>query len=326
MSANAVNHLNSGLMLASCAAALWLPFELFLLVYAVLGPLHYLTQISWLHSRGYFTTGRYDFLILVALTAAYAVVNFVPLGLRNPNAWGTGLIALAVGVAFAAAFVTAPAAKLAAIILALLLATAVSDWSAAQVVLVLFVPAIVHVYVFTAAFILHGALKSRSASAALSLVVFVACTVILFLLPTAPDPAAVGESVRQRYQTFVAVNLHLSAWLPVTQLRSVAEVYGSHTGVLLMRLIAFSYTYHYLNWFSKTSVIQWHRIPRSWAIANIALWVAALGLYWWDYERGIAILFTLSLLHVFLEFPLDQRTLAGIGRELGALAFSGRRS
>ena len=41
-----LNYLNIGLMAASCAVAWFLPFELFLLAYAVLGPLHYLTEIS----------------------------------------------------------------------------------------------------------------------------------------------------------------------------------------------------------------------------------------------------------------------------------------
>jgi len=27
-----------------------------------------------------------------------------------------------------------------------------------------------------------------------------------------------------------------------------------------MRLMAFAHTYHYLNWFSKASVIEWHQI------------------------------------------------------------------
>ena len=51
MSLNGLNHLNSGLMLLSVAVAAVLPFELFLFAYAILGPAHYLTQISWLHDR-----------------------------------------------------------------------------------------------------------------------------------------------------------------------------------------------------------------------------------------------------------------------------------
>ena len=52
-----INYVNIGLMFASAALACLMPFEAFLGAYAVLGPLHYLTQISWLHDRGYYTTG-----------------------------------------------------------------------------------------------------------------------------------------------------------------------------------------------------------------------------------------------------------------------------
>ena len=58
MGADRINYLNIGLMLASCAIALYIPFELFLFAYAVLGPAHYLTEISWLQKRRFFTRGR----------------------------------------------------------------------------------------------------------------------------------------------------------------------------------------------------------------------------------------------------------------------------
>jgi hypothetical protein len=44
-----------------------MPFEVFLFAYAVLGPLHYLTEISWLHDRQYFSKGKYDFVILLSI-------------------------------------------------------------------------------------------------------------------------------------------------------------------------------------------------------------------------------------------------------------------
>src|SRR5205823_1312447 len=62
-----VNNINSGLIVVSCLLAFVLPFHLFLFAYGVLGPLHYLTEISWLHDRNYFTKGKYDWLVLVAL-------------------------------------------------------------------------------------------------------------------------------------------------------------------------------------------------------------------------------------------------------------------
>src|SRR5438128_829474 len=53
-----VNYLNLGLMIVSCVLAYITPFELFLFAYAVLGPLHYLTEISWLHDRKYFVEAK----------------------------------------------------------------------------------------------------------------------------------------------------------------------------------------------------------------------------------------------------------------------------
>src|SRR6188768_2442551 len=59
------DYINIGLMLLSCVLAFFIPFELFLFSYAVLGPLHYLTEIGWLHKKNYFTKGKYDFIFLV---------------------------------------------------------------------------------------------------------------------------------------------------------------------------------------------------------------------------------------------------------------------
>ena len=54
-------------MSMSCIAAFIMPFEVFLFAYAVMGPLHYLTEISWLHDRQYFAKGKYDYLVLLII-------------------------------------------------------------------------------------------------------------------------------------------------------------------------------------------------------------------------------------------------------------------
>src|SRR5579863_9054605 len=66
-SVDRINYLNIGLMLVSCAIALYIPFELFLFAYAVLGPAHYFTEISWLQKRSFFTRTKNDFWLLIAL-------------------------------------------------------------------------------------------------------------------------------------------------------------------------------------------------------------------------------------------------------------------
>src|ERR1700704_1669241 len=75
MRADRLNYLNIGLMLASCAIALYIPFELFLFAYAVLGPAHYLTEISWLHKRNYFTKGAHDYWLLGGLALVLFFVS-----------------------------------------------------------------------------------------------------------------------------------------------------------------------------------------------------------------------------------------------------------
>ena len=75
-----INYLNIGLMALSAVLAYFLPFETFLMAYAFLGPLHYLTEISWLHDRNYFSKGKYDFipLLVIGVVLSYAAlqVNF----------------------------------------------------------------------------------------------------------------------------------------------------------------------------------------------------------------------------------------------------------
>jgi cell division protein FtsW (lipid II flippase) len=89
---------------------------------------------------------------------------------------------------------------------------------------------------------------------------------------------------------------------------------------MIMRLIAFAYTYHYLNWFSKTSIIKWHKVSKNRIAAIAVVWLASLALYAYNYDTGMAVLYFISVLHVMLEFPLNHRTFAGIGRELYAMA------
>jgi len=312
-----VNFLNIGLMIASAAAAFVLPFELFLFSYAVLGPLHYLTQISWLHTRGYFTTGKNDYLLLVALCVCIGLLKFVVSGV-DAEGWATTTVMVAFGAAAAFAFARSLWVKGALVVGAFVIAQFVSDVESARVLFATFVPTIIHVYVFTAAFILFGALRSRSASGLASLGVFAACSASFFLVTTTAG-RPLGTYVMNSYSSFEGVNVALAAWLGFGAMERGPEVYTSATGVMLMRFIAFAYTYHFLNWFSKTSVIQWHKIPRPWAIANVCLWLTSLVLYWWDYRIGMLTLFTLSFLHVFLELPLDVRTFVGIGQELARL-------
>jgi hypothetical protein len=173
---------------------------------------------------------------------------------------------------------------------------------------------IIHVLVFTAAFLLHGALRSRSRWGMASVAVYAACVASFFVF--VPATALAGDSVRHSYQPFETLNMVLMRLFGLGPGSALREIYGTPAGAAVMRLIAFAYTYHYLNWFTKTSVIGWNRIPRARAAAIVALWLAAVAVYTWDYLVGFVVLYSLSVLHVMLELPLNHHTFAAIGRAL----------
>ena len=72
----------------------------------------------------------------------------------------------------------------------------------------------------------------------------------------------------------------------------------------VLRFLAFIYLFHYLNWFAKTELLQWHRVSRrSWAWIAL-LYSVSVGCYLWNFVVGFYIVNFKSMLHVFLEFPL----------------------
>lgn len=339
-----INYLNIGLMIGACLAAYVFPFELFLFSYAVLGPLHYLTEISWLHERNYFTASEKGaagvrgprvttkakqakrpnraWLILVVVTMSVLVLGFVTAEILHAPIspkWEITMFYLVLITALQVTVMRNKTTKVAVFILALA-SLALFSASRYYIVLAFFLVTIIHVFVFTGAFILQGALKSRSASGILSLGVFVLCAAIFFVYVPEIQGHAVGDYVRNSYRSFNALNAELIKLFNLGPGSSATEIYESKAGLMIMRLIAFAYTYHYLNWFSKTSIIKWHEVPKGRITVIAIVWLASLGLYASNYDKGMAILYFLSILHVMLEFPLNHRTFAGIGRELYAIA------
>ena len=74
-SVNKIDYVNIGLLILSCILAFLMPFELFLFAYGVLGPLHYLTEISWLHDKNYYSTDKRDVILLVVISLVLTVVT-----------------------------------------------------------------------------------------------------------------------------------------------------------------------------------------------------------------------------------------------------------
>ena len=340
LTADQVNYLNIGLMIASATIAFRWPFETFLFAYVLFGPLHYLTEISWLHDRHYFTRRKYDYLVLVVAALLVTVVSFVPIPHTPPGA----VVALSFA-AFATALVCVLTDSISMRVLVAVAGLVVGSQVAALPVLDnlfgVFLPTIIHVFVFTGLFILVGALRGRSVSGMLSLAVFLAVAVVFAVAHLAPAGYEASEYARSAYGAatehgtfttgFMTLNYLLLTGLGlhdfgVRQTTAEQFVAGINTylyehpiALSLMAFVAFAYLYHYLNWFSKTSVIRWNDISRARLAVVVVVWVVSIGLYAYDYAVGFQWLFFLSLSHVVLEFPLNHVTFMAVGREIGGL-------
>jgi len=189
------------------------------------------------------------------------------------------------------------------------------------VLLATFVPTLIHVYIFTGFFILYGALKERSRTGYLSWCVFLLCPVACLLIdPRMYTPSA--YAALSYFRMLAPVNLNLLGISPPHTSAEAANVglqLLSHRGLAWMRFIAFAYTYHYFNWFSKTSIIRWHEVGTRRIVAMAVLWAASVGIYIYDFSLGAKVLFCLSLMHVYLEFPLNHVSILGTFREVRSM-------
>lgn len=356
MTTDQTNYLNIGLMGISLVAAFLLPFEVFLFSYAILGPLHYLTEISWLHDRKYFSPGKYDAIPLVILSVlillgggakvmgeqTYQSMVDVGMGpaLEFLDAYGYDITFVAFGLALMLVLFKEARVRVFGVVVLLIAAYLfhVPDPAANQfshlayqkldakyhnpywATFAVYVPTLIHVYIFTGAFMLMGALKRDSRTGYLSIIFFAFCAVSCFLFFRDPSYYSAGEWARSSYSdTFESLNQFLMLHFGGVELSGLGDldVFSHPVSVLFARFIAFAYTYHYLNWFSKTKLIGWHKVPKARFALVIFLWLASIALYLYSYQIGFRWLFLLSFAHVLLEFPLNHQSFLGIGGEIG---------
>jgi hypothetical protein len=326
LSVDQVNYLNIGLMVLAMTLALARPFELFLLAYAVLGPLHYLTEISWLHDKRYYTRRRHDYLFLL-LVGALMTLGTLGLWMPASAAWGAALSFAAFGSALVFTLTGEIRRRLLAVPCLVAGSALAAHCALLQSIFGLLLPTIIHVFLFTGLFILVGTLKGKSRSGAASLAVFIGCSLAFVMAAPFQSAGPLSQYVRDSYRSFSMLNYALMTPFHQHDLSVPANLqqyirfvntvlYQSPAARAVMGFIAFSYTYHYLNWFSKTSIIQWHNIPRSRFAGVILLWLASLAGYLCSYRLGLRWLYFLSMSHVLLEFPLNHQSFLTLGKAL----------
>lgn len=316
-----INYLNIGLILITATISYIVPFELFLFAYGVLGPLHYLTEISWLDKKNYYIKSKSDIWLLILLVVVVTIGHF------NEQSKINLFIASCLFSGFIYALIILFIKKIVLKLLFVFLAFAVSlifkfnDFpSLPYMLFAIWLPSIAHVYVFTGLFMLYGALKLRSKSGVFSVLVLIMCACLFFVYTPQNVGIPVTDYGREVFSLFSFLNQSLYKLFGFGDLNiDDGSLFVDANSIVIMRFMAFSYTYHYLNWFSKTSVIKWNDVSKIRTIICITLWVISVGLYVFNYRVGFYALFFLGMLHVFLEFPLNHRSIIGIGQEIKAI-------
>lgn len=324
-----IDKVNIGLMLLSLIPAFLFPFQLFLFVYAFLGPLHYLTEINWLHKKHYFTTHKNDYLLIAGFIIFIgALIIFKSPYLLYIPLFTFIIFGAALGmVLFKNAGKKIVFTLLCACIGFLLFFVFRKHF---EILFSTLMPSIVHVFIFTGLFILLGALKSKSKLGVASLCIFIACALLTLFAGTGFNIETISNTIHNNHSDFQKLNKVMIAVFNTFQSPNILVnnnvasgftqhellIYFSGTGIKIMRFIAFAYTYHYLNWFSKTSIIQWHNTKKINLIAIFSIWLASVALYIYDYKTGLLWLYLLSFGHVLLEFPLNHISIIQIKQQL----------
>lgn len=299
MMKRATDAIHLGLMLAALGITYLVPFELLLLSYVVLGPAHYFTEISWLHDRKYFLPHR-------SVPLALAFVAVIAALIDNASWFGFVMWIAFVVCALLAAATTALQGT-ALVIIAIWLTAVMAMNGSSLAVLGILLPTLIHVSLFTLVFMVLGAIRSGSRMQALLIALYLAAIVILLMAPpSASTQIPAFAKAGQEYFGNVAPALG--------RLFGIADL---KLDTRLTSLLAFVYTYHYLNWFIKAEVIRWTDISRTRLALVAAASAASTALYFYDYALGFTVLLALSLVHVVLEFPLNSLALRQLGAAVG---------
>lgn len=322
---NNLDKLNIGLIACSAFLAYLFPLELFIFTYAILGPLHYVTEINWLNDKNYYFSNKSWIWLLVGTTAS--IILFAPklyyeygnidsgLGeiMTIVNSWSNSAIFISLLLAIAYQFSPSKIGWIVISIIGMLGSFLLKEMEYYNILIGMFIPTIIHVYLFTLFFMLYGAKKSKSLYGYLAVSFANIAPLILIIIPIDPGEYLFSDSLKDLYtdNRFHVTPVTFSKLLGLSD--GTTFYFYESMELKLMMFMSFIYCYHYLNWFSKTTVIKWHKMLNlKKSIAIIAIWIASLLVYYIDFKLGFLVSLFLGFMHVILEFPLNILSIKGI--------------
>lgn len=323
MEAKTIDYLNTGLIILSFIIAVYIPFELFLFSYAILGPLHYLTEINWLNDKKFFIRSKgYWYIVYICLAviiSGYRIINSLDIELEGLAKtilhflFSKGNTFLLFGFMFAISLIWLKKVwQLAVSFLCCMVVSLICSFYISDFILFIgiFLPTIIHVYFFTLLFMIYGYNKSKNKLSLFNIFLLVIMPLAVMSLDIRHNEQILSEFIKTIYTdtNLLILNVSIAKLLGLVESENFYVL--SKLGIKIQVFIAFTYTYHYLNWFSKTSVIGWGKSLKGIKMRLVLfLWLLSVFVYLYDYKTGLMALFFLSILHVFLEFPLNITTI-----------------
>jgi hypothetical protein len=323
--------LNTFLIFLSFGLAYIFPFELFIMSYAILGPLHYLTEINWVRDQKYFVANKSWVYIVITLAALISIriitklpflsliaeKSFIKDTILYLHYYSNNLFFITLVIAFTFLFFKKTKQQVIIVIIGILVMFLLNKFSIYKILMGVFLPTLIHVYVFTLLFMWYGNSKNKSTIGLLNILLLIAVPFLLIFIP-------IDNMIYHFSDTIKTIVLENNFYILNT---SVSKLFGINDGttfffyetldIKIQIFIAFAYTYHYLNWFSKTTVIGWHKtITKKKSIVILSFWVISISLYFYNYTLGLSLLLFLSVLHVLMEFPLNIITIKSLIQNL----------
>ncbi len=307
---NHLGNVNSLLVIITFALVIAIPFELFLFAYAFIGPIHYLSEIAWLDKKNYFINSRIqrNFFVFLAFFVAILFLikffsdNFVRIYFSKfyIDKFITSFIFITFSIAGILALCQDSSKKFIILLTSVILLTLIlRGIFLYEIFFSILLTSIIHVWLFTAIFMINGTISSRSKYELITLIIFLFCSLAIFFIDNNNYKISQFAYNELSSGNITGINTLLSDIFSFKQRNS----FNANNNV--QSFITFAYTYHYLNWFSKAKIIKWHKLSRPKILALTSFYLLVLGFYFIDYRTGFLITIFLSMAHVFLEFPLN---------------------
>jgi hypothetical protein len=303
------------LIVLSALFAVFFPFQTFVLAFLVIGPIHYLTETQWLSQKNFFLADRRWGLALPLFAILVLTFNqleqnalFGPRWISFFDLWSNSFIYLALIASIVFVFIPGKWYKMIAMAVGAGLLLVFNELRFYHIFIGILLPTIIHVYFFTIFFMVYGWKKEKTATGLLNIILLLVSP--LLILQPFSDYAVHSDFFQTIYMEtgFFGLNTMLADWFNLGS----PDFSGipAKTTLRIQSFLAFIYLYHYLNWFSKTSLIKWHKaIKKKTTIGMVAIWLLIVALYFINFKLGLLIAVFFSYTHVFLEFPLNMRTI-----------------